>query len=75
MRAHIDEAPTAPSALATKPIPPALENVVMHCLEKDPANRPQTTLELYEALDAVPLKKPWTPERAKVWWDEHGPAT
>ena len=72
MRAHIDDAPTAPSALAKAPIPAALENVVLHCLEKDPANRPRTALELYDALDAVPLKRPWTSERAKAWWEEHG---
>jgi serine/threonine-protein kinase len=50
--AHIGEPP--PSLAERAPgIPPALAALVMRCLEKDPARRPQTAGELLTALDAA----------------------
>ena len=52
LAAHVTEAPE----LITKrraTIPPALATLVMHCLEKRAADRPQTALELVHALDAI----------------------
>jgi len=36
-------------------LPAALSNLVMHCLEKRPANRPQTAAEILHDLDAIPV--------------------
>ena len=52
--AHLAEKPTAISR-SRKDIPPALAGLVMRCLEKDPARRPQDANEFLAALDASPV--------------------
>ena len=47
---HVSTAPSPPSARASAPIPRALDALVLACLEKDPAHRPQSADELAEAL-------------------------
>ena len=46
----VREPPRAPSTIRPE-IPEALEEIVLRCLEKDPANRFQSGAELAEALD------------------------
>ncbi len=62
---QVRSTPVRPSIRAGVPIPAALEDIVMDCLEKDPAKRPQSAGELARRLEALPLD-PWTPERADV---------
>ncbi len=64
---HVKTSPTPPSQKASQPIPPKLEEIILSCLQKDPANRPQTAQELAERLEALRLT-PWTSERAREWW-------
>lgn len=71
--AHVQEAPVPPSHRSEIPIPAALENVIMSCLEKDPAARLQSAADLDAALDVCPVDEPWTAERARGWWELHGP--
>jgi hypothetical protein len=52
-------------------IPPELERIVMQCLARDPALRPQSALELDEALAAVPVPA-WTAREAAAWWKLRG---
>ena len=52
LAAHVTEAPMALQQTRTA-VPPALSALVMRCLEKRPADRPQTARELLQALDAV----------------------
>jgi hypothetical protein len=46
--------------------------LILRCLEKDPAKRPQSATELVEALQALELSRGWDARRARTWWDEHG---
>jgi serine/threonine-protein kinase len=50
LAAHVTEAP-APVQRLRASLPPALGALVMHCLEKRPADRPQTAEEIVHALD------------------------
>jgi hypothetical protein len=70
---HVRTAPERPSLASGLPVPERLEQIVMDCLEKAPAKRPATALELWQRLGDVPLENPWTPERAESWWQEHRP--
>src|SRR5581483_3490979 len=49
MRAKLQDDPTPPRRLRPE-IPPALEEVVLHLLEREPHDRPESALEVREAL-------------------------
>jgi serine/threonine protein kinase len=68
---HASTVPVAPSARTDRPIPPGLERVIMRCLAKNPADRPQTASELSLLLAEVPCGEPWTEHRAREWWTAH----
>jgi hypothetical protein len=72
---HAHTAPTPPSERSELPIPPALDELVMACLAKQPGDRPQSARELSRRLAAVDGIEPWTDERARHWWDTHEPAS
>jgi serine/threonine protein kinase len=57
---HLNETPTPPSErLVDVDLPPALDEAVMRCLEKDPADRIQSMSQLREILE-------WTTEDRKT---------
>ena len=70
---HASTPPTRPSLRGELPIPPLLEDLIMECLEKDPARRPVSAEVVSSRLEAVPLASPWTAERAERWWATHRP--
>ena len=71
--AHASAPPPRPGTRTELPIPPELEQLVMECLEKDPARRPQSAEELAQRLAEVPLAVPWNREHAAAWWLRHAP--
>jgi serine/threonine-protein kinase len=73
MMQHATAEPERPSARVGRALPAALEQLVMECLEKDPARRPASAEAVRERLDAVPLAEAWAPERAEQWWATHRP--
>src|ERR687895_41988 len=73
MMQHVQALPKRPSHRVDRPFPAALEDLVMQCLEKDPARRPASADVMRERLDAVPLTAVWTAERAEQWWASHRP--
>jgi hypothetical protein len=70
---HAHTPPPRPSTRAELPIPAPLEDLVMECLEKDPARRPASAEAMSTRLDAVSLGSAWTVERAERWWEMHRP--
>jgi serine/threonine-protein kinase len=70
---HVQRAPEPPSGRTARPIPPELEGIILDCLAKDPAARPQTADDLGGRLAAVPLADEWTPRRAGEWWSGYLP--
>jgi serine/threonine-protein kinase len=71
---HVQTAPTPPSARTGLRIPAALDQLVLSCLAKDPAQRPQTAKELSHRLAAIDGAHAWTEDHARVWWTTHEPA-
>jgi serine/threonine-protein kinase len=71
---HAHTPPGIPSAHTELPIPVALDDLVLSCLSKDPAKRPQSAKELSRRLGAIECAGAWTEERAREWWVTHQPA-
>jgi serine/threonine protein kinase len=71
---HVQTAPVPPSQRTELPIPADLEQIVMACLEKAPAERPQSARRVAAMLDACRLDA-WTEEQAAAWWEAHLPET
>jgi serine/threonine-protein kinase len=70
---HAQTAPAAPSSRTDRAIPPALDALVLSCLAKDPAKRPQSARELSLRLAEVEAASAWTQDRARDWWVKHQP--
>lgn len=66
--------PEPPSRHSPFPIPPALEEIVLACLAKHPAERPASTRELADRLARCEAESPWTREDARRWWETRGVA-
>ncbi len=73
---HISTPPPAPSTLAPRPVPPALDALILACLAKEPDGRPRDARELRRALQHIPVPdgQRWDEESARAWWDRHHPA-
>ena len=65
---HAHQKPIVPSKRVELAIHPELEALVMACLEKNPNRRPQSARELRERLLALVFERPWSEERARLWW-------
>jgi serine/threonine-protein kinase len=66
---HIQAEPVPPGRRTGRPVPAALERVVMRLLEKDPDRRPATADEIVAELDRIDLDGAWNQERAREWWE------
>ena len=70
---HVREDPPAPSGRTEQPIPETLDAVVLRCLAKNPAERPQTVDELADMLSACDGAGDWDQAIAARWWKDHLP--
>ena len=75
MLQHVQTPPTPPSQKTEVAIPPELDELLLRCLAKRPADRPQSALELVRDLSAIPIRERWGKEKAAAWWDLHKPAS
>ncbi len=71
---HLHSIPVPPSQRAGREVPEDLERVVLSCLAKDAAARPQSAQALAEALRRCRDAGGWTEEQAEHWWRDTPPA-
>jgi serine/threonine-protein kinase len=69
--AHAQAPPPRPSCFAPLPVPEALDQLVLDCLQKNPAERPPSADAITERLSALHFAHPWTPAAAAQWWVEN----
>jgi eukaryotic-like serine/threonine-protein kinase len=74
MLQHTQAKPTPPSQRTELPIPDALEQAILACLEKNPDDRPPSAEALAARLACVKASGAWTPQATREWWDAHHPA-
>ena len=65
---HLRSEPLPPSERLGQPVHPALERLLMHCLAKNPADRPPDAAGLAEALGSAGADE-WTQGDARRWWE------
>ena len=66
---HVQTPPTPPSARTELPIPRELDELVLACLEKDPAKRPADASQLYGLACGCQTSLQWSSAAAKSWWE------
>jgi serine/threonine protein kinase len=67
---HMLKEPTAPSAHLGAPLSEDLEELVLGCLSKDPARRPQSTADLRASLLACKDAALYDRAAALAWWKD-----
>jgi eukaryotic-like serine/threonine-protein kinase len=68
---QLTAAPIPPRQRTTQPISPAMEQLLLRCLEKETALRPQSAGELRALLQATPAAAEWTAEAKVAWWEAY----
>lgn len=70
---HLNTPPIPPSQRTELPIPRELDELVLACLQKDPARRPQNAGELFRMASNCRAAEGWNAEAAEAWWQLHLP--
>jgi serine/threonine-protein kinase len=70
---HLNTAPAPPSQRTELPIPRELDELVLACLQKDPARRPQNAGELFRMAYDCRACEGWNADAAEGWWQVHLP--
>jgi serine/threonine-protein kinase len=65
---HIQAEPQRPSARMGRPVPAALEDLLMRCLAKAPDGRPADATTLARSLGHAGADD-WTQDEARRWWE------
>jgi serine/threonine-protein kinase len=64
---HLHSEPVPPAERLGRALPADLQSLLLRCLKKAPAQRPQSAHELAAALAALSVPE-WTQEQARAWW-------
>ena len=73
--AHVQSKPVPASQRTEIYIPPALDDLVLACLAKDPGDRPQTADDLDRRLAASIPGSSWRVDDAREWWLRNHPSS
>jgi serine/threonine-protein kinase len=65
---HLHTEPEPPSSRMGHPLPVALENIILQCLAKSPADRPKDARTLQRSLAMCRSELPWSVDQATQWW-------
>ena len=68
---NMQATPIPPSLRSELRIPREVDELVLACLEKNPADRPQSIDQLVRLMEGVPLRSDWTNAAARTWWEHH----
>jgi len=67
---HLHRAPIPVHERLGRPVPPALEAVIMQGLAKSPSERPASAAEFRDALARCDVA-PWSERDARAWWEAY----
>lgn len=67
---HLHTPPVPPSQRLGACVPPDLERLVLRCLAKSPADRPQSARALLHELDGAAVEA-WSATDAANWWGQY----
>jgi serine/threonine-protein kinase len=70
---HVQSRPAPPSSRTELAIPRELDELILRCLEKDPARRPQDAEALFQLACGCRAGNGWTRDDARVWWERNLP--
>ena len=70
---HVEEAPVPPSQRAEVAVPPALDALILQCLEKKPDRRPKDAQAVLRLVRECRVGAIWNNDRARQWWEAHLP--
>jgi serine/threonine-protein kinase len=70
---HVQATPIPPSQRSELPIPRELDALVLACLEKDPARRPQNADQVLRLVRQCRSSETWNHDTARRWWETHLP--
>jgi serine/threonine protein kinase len=68
---HLKESPIPPRQRTTNPVSAELEEVLLRCLEKEPALRVQSVGELRALLLSGPHSSEWGLRQRAAWWTRY----
>ncbi|MCA8986929.1 MAG: HDOD domain-containing protein [Planctomycetaceae bacterium] len=71
---QLTEIPPSPSDRLGRAISPDLENLLMRCLHKSPAQRPDSAQVLSRELASCVDAQQWSMDKACEWWRKNGSA-
>ena len=67
---QLNDTPARPEQVVGEELPDDLQNVLMSCLRKSPEDRPQSAVELAEALGQCVGTGDWSQADQTRWWED-----